>query len=198
MRSSCFYLISAFLLLISCGGDDGDAGGGGNNGGDTQTPPSPSMVYLWRLSTVESSGSLGGVRGGDALCQGDTASAGLPSTVSTHRVVLATLSNHPRDYFSNDPPVYRPDGITPITDTWTAFFDRNVTADNGVVPEGNGAYWTGLNDDGSVGENCDDWTSDSTDFSGNVGDGPTKPVTRFSAASIVSCDSDLGLLCVSY
>ena len=199
MRSSCFYLISAFLLLISCGGDDGDAGGGGNNGGDTQTPPPPSMVYLWRSNTTidGSMGSLSGVSGGDTLCQGYAADAGLPSSVSTHRAVLATTlpDGHPRDYFSNNPSVHRHDG-TLIADTWEEFFDGSENVHAPVIGF-EWLYWTGFNGDGSVGDTCENWTSTSGQGAVGEGDGPDSRRLSSGNAQCVS-SSSAALLCVSY
>ena len=168
-----------FLIIISgCGSDDENNASG------------PSVVYMWRAAS-QTDGDLGGVSGANNTCETDSLNITFATSVSNHRAVVATASNDPEAYFSNNPAVKRPDG-TDIISTYSDFFDNMATASNSTI--GIGWYWTGLN---ATITNCSDWTSNASGDNGTLGDGSATNATRTLRATD-SCDSNHLLLCVSY
>ena len=113
-RFSFLMMFFVLILVVSCRSDDKDESSSGNN-----TPPrddshypiaSPSVVYLWLSGG--SNGNLGGIVGANATCQEALAEEGSFETeVSTHRAFLSSSTQDARNFFANDPPVKRPDGL---------------------------------------------------------------------------------------
>ena len=149
-------IIPVFLLtLIAC-----------NEEGELIFNNGSSVVYMW-VSSTSTDGDIGGVNGATAICETDASGIGGLALGLTHRAVIATSTNDPRNYFSNNLPVQRPDG-TVITDTYADFFADLVTLTNTI---GTGYYWTGLDRDGSYNSSntCNDWTSASSSVDGAFG-----------------------------
>ena len=180
-------IIPVFLLtLIACGGDDAPSGSSGS---------SPSVVYMW-VSTQNTNGNIGGVNGATTICETD-ASTSAPIAGLTHRAVIATSSNDPRDYFSNNPPVQRPDA-TVITDAYADFFDSTIIATNSVSSSYSG-YWTGITTSGTPSNvNCTNWTAVGAGTQGVPGGSISTDKDRFNTGSGDPCTDLFRLLCVSY
>ena len=186
---SCLPLLTGAGLMATGGG--GDDGGGGSG---TPALPSPSVVYMWASST-RSNGNIGGINGADTICE-TNAGISFPTTVSTHRAVLRSSTNDPRNYFANDPPLERRDGAT-IASTYSAFFVRNqaVTAS---VWTNNTSYWSGIDLNGAPDtNNCSDWT-DNTTGTALEGQANQTDNRRYTGAAS-NCATTAGrLLCISY
>ena len=180
-------IIPVFLLtLIACGGDDAPSGSSG-----------PSVVYMWP-STQSTNGNIGGVNGATAICETDASGIGGLAAGLTHRAVIATSANDPRDYFSNNPPVQRPDG-TVIINTYADFFDRTQTATNSVGASYR-LYWIGidLTNGGIISNTCSNWTSGQSSSVGDYGDGSVTTISRMYDGDTACDGGSLGVLCVSY
>ena len=180
---------TALAILTSCNDDD-EGGGGG------MALPSPAVVYLWNTSTT-TDGNISGVSGANNTCLSNV-SASFPTTVNTHRAVIATSYFDPRDMFDNDPPVQRPDG-TVIINSYSNFFNSGVDASNSTIG-GISSYWTGLGPTGVPGSNnCSDWTSGNNGINGayGIGGGGVVDARRFSD-NLYPCDTAVRLLCISY
>ena len=182
--SRIIHLIPVFLLtLIACGGDDAPSGSSG---------PSPSVVYMW-VSTQNTNGNIGGVNGATTICETD-ASTSAPIAGLTHRAVIATSANDPRNYFSNNPPVQRPNG-TVITDTYADYFDPSVRLRNSTTG-GYDNYWTGFTELGTAStDNCSSWTA--TTGQGNRAGTDASDNGRLTNAT-VNCTTTSKVLCISY
>ncbi len=156
-------------------------------------PPSPDKNIVFVTST-KYQGNLGGLAGADAKCQARADAAGLQGTF---KAWLSDSTTHAKDRLVNSPnPYVRTDGAL-ISDSWGAGFSFvcpvdqfqcfsfevhlqpiNVNEFGQVVRElsGNGVVWTGTNPDGQMFPGgggpesfCQDWTSNSQDFSGRFG-----------------------------
>ena len=163
-------------------------------------PSAPTVVYMW-VSSTNTDGNIGGVNGATTICEGDAAGITGLAAGLTHRAVIATSSNDPRNYFSNNPSVQRPDG-TAITDTYADFFDPTVTARNAVSGSYSG-IWTGLESSGTwagSNRNCNDWSSASAVDAGTNGTADRLDIARFYNITMDPCNSfsNYRVLCISY
>ena len=148
---------------------------------------------MW-VSSTSTDGDIGGVNGATAICETD-ASSSAPIAGLTHRAVIATSANDPSNYFSNNPPVQRPDG-TVITDAYAEFFD-NV----GISSSVNGvdiSFWTGLENNGAVStDNCTAWTG--TGGNGQTGKGNENSDSDRFSYTVFGCNTGtVRILCISY
>ena len=151
---------------------------------------------MW-VSSTSTDGDIGGVNGATAICETDASGIGGLAPGLTHRAVIATSSNDPRDYFSNNPPVQRPDG-TVIIDTYSGFFDDNTNLTNSVLITQK-QYWMGLDSDGSASSvSCSDWTTADSGTRGNQGvsDEPVGDNRFYSGDT--TCNWSESILCISY
>ena len=193
MLPSPFEVITLFLtVLSSCGSDDGGGGGVVDN------RPRLSVVYMWYTSGFSYDGDLGGISGADAECVADTTGRGtsISTAVTTHRVVLASSTNDPRNYFANDPPLERRDGTT-IASTYSAFFVRNQAVTASVWTNST-SYWTGLDGVGAPDtDNCSDWTDDTTG-SASAGSANQTSNNRYNSGATSCSAASRRLLCISY
>ena len=151
---------------------------------------------MW-VSSTSTDGDIGGVNGATTICETD-ASSSAPIAGLTHRAVIATSSNDPRNYFSNNPPVQRPDG-TVITDTYSDFFDPAKTITNRITTSSPN-IWTGL--DGNSGaphntHNCQSWSSNLISTRGRHGIANLTSRSRYDDGDY-GCSSAFPLLCISY
>ena len=151
---------------------------------------------MW-ASTQTTTGDIGGVNGATRICETDASGISGLAAGLTHRAVIATSANDPRNYFSNNLPVQRPNG-TVILDSYADFFNGGVTLTNTI---GTGYYWTGLKLDGSIHNSsylCNDWTSVSSSVDGTYGDAGLTDLGRF-YDGFSSCDQRINkVLCISY
>ena len=189
-------LVPAAVGLLSGGDDDGGSGGGGGS----SDPPSPSVVYMWVTSATEQT-DFGGVNAADTLCETEGSGMNFNTSVSEHKAVIATSTYDPSlatTFFSNNPPIQRPDG-TNISSTYTGWFDSSTGT---PVDSGNSAqYFTGLNSSGNPSsENCNDWTfvAASTSVRGTRGRANNNAGGRF--GNSIQCITFFNerILCISY
>ena len=184
--------LSILVLFSSCGETEDEESSG----------PSVSVVYMWVSSTTTNGdidyGGDSGVAGADNICMNNASGISLPSGDYTHRAVLASPSFHPKNIFSNDPPIQRPNG-TIIANKYSNFFKSSVTVTNTVGVSG--TYWTGINDSGNIGSTCTNWTTNSgggTLF-GGYGNGSQRDIRRLGVALYGSvCSAVDRILCISY
>ena len=179
-------IIPVFLLtLIACGGDDAPS----------DNRPSPSVVYMWSSET-KTNGNIGGVNGATTHCETDAPAIAEATTGLTHRAVIGADSNDPRNYFSNNPPVQRPDR-TPITNTYADFFDPAVTAITSVSDLFYDAL-LGLDPSGNPStNNCRNWTSASAADLGSVGGINVTNSDRIWENN-GACNESYAVMCISY
>ena len=179
-------IIPVFLLtLIACGGDDAPS----------DNRPSPSVVYMWSSNT-STDGNIGGVNGATTHCETDAPAITELATGLTHRAVIGADSNDPRNYFSNNPPVQRPDG-DPITNTYADFFDPAVTAINAVSDLFYDAL-LGLDSAGNPStNNCSNWTSASAVDQGSIGAIDAINLERI-WENDGACNGSYAVICISY
>ena len=150
---------------------------------------------MW-VSSTSTDGDIGGVNGATAICEMDASGIGGLAPGLTHRVVIGAASNDPKNYFSNDPPVQRPDR-TVIANTYSDFFDPAVDAINAVSSSGVAA-WTGLNTQGISGSaHCNNWTFNGYQ-NGAYGYLSSTNNARLNQGSNDPCNSSYRLICISY
>lgn len=168
---------AALLLAASC------------NKNDTGTSPSGPTLSFFVSSRTSVTGNLGGLRGADATCQSLGAAAG-----QTEKVWFAYLSVE-RDPDNGNQPTHARNRIGPgpwhnaagmmvaanvtelhaRTGDAAVFLDERGQRINGQWPNSptpnEHDILTGSNADGTliVGATCNDWTSDATTATGQVG-----------------------------
>ena len=114
-----------------------------------------------------------------------------------HSALLASSSNDPRKYFSNDPEVQRPNG-TVMANAYSEFFDNTIPLSNALSSGATTALWTGLGNNGKVHENtCRDWTSNSSSDHGRSANPQGTDITRISNAN-TACNTEIEILCLAY
>jgi hypothetical protein len=192
-----------FLLLVlaGCGriafdplGDPGDGGGSGTGdagGPDAPFPfPNANRVFVSRTVT---NGNLGGLAGGDQICQQDAINAGLSGT---YVAFLSISTFNAIDRLQGSRGWVRADGA-PVLDLYFDLPsarvlnvpDRDVT---GAIARVN--VWTGSNSAGlpSSFGTCSDWAS----TAGNAGTGSSgRGQPALLAGSMFPCTAPLSLLC---
>ncbi len=148
-------------------GTDSSSDGGSSTGADG----GPNLVFV--TSTLHTGGSLGGVEGADAICQGRAEAAGL---AGSYRAWLSVLGNDARDRLAGARGWLRTDGKPFARDLQQVlageFFFPPVTDESGnevPVPD---YVWTGTTADGVAYDVdgtslCSGWTEDLAEgFSG--------------------------------
>lgn len=123
------------------------------------TDGEPKRVFV--SSSTHVGGQLGGVAGGDAICAGLAANAGL---TGTYKAWLSTASAHARDRLTHSSAPYVLVDGTQVDDDWTdlvgGFLDHAIDLDEQGNPRPNEKVWTGSWDDGTwSGDDCGGWTS---------------------------------------
>ena len=157
--------------------------------------PSPSVVYMWIGKSYN--GDLGGISGADSKCEERSSGETFATEVDTHRVVLSSSTQDVRNFFSNNPPLQRPDG-TPIMAGYTDFFNPSQEAQNPIRAQSTN-QWTGISNTGAPSSlNCNDWTSGSSAEHGSIGGDDVKNSLRFHIPALVRCSETSTLLCISY
>lgn len=144
--------------------------------------PAPDVVYLWATDATTTgnlaqyaspthTGTHANIMGGNIFCQANSAT--LSGTLTHRAAIISTRGRvqvsvgiggdsmpveviHPKNFFSGDPVVRRPDG-TLIADTWEAFWDLHVAINEGVttLSGADTTYWVGYHDNN---ETCKNWT----------------------------------------
>ena len=185
-------IIPVFLLILIACNEEGELIVNNNSSSG------PSVVYMW-VSSADTDGNIGGVNGATTICEGDAAGiAGLAAGL-THRAVIATVSNNPSNYFSNNPPVRRPDG-TLISNTYAVFFNPAQTITNSILPTTPAlSSWTGIANDGisTSRNNCQNWTNSSTSLDGTKSATNVVDIKRFYDGDL-NCSYFNKVLCISY
>ena len=161
------------------------------------TPGGGSRVAFLSSPT---SGVLGGLSGGDAVCAADATANGLPA--GTYLAWLSDGTDSPATRFDlNAGPYSLPDG-TPIAATWADLTDGALLAPLNQLADGvttlNSWVFTGTNSDGTSvsasadGDNCVGWTSTgSTGVRGQSGD----VGTTWSNVTPIGCGISVRLYC---
>ena len=187
-------IIPVFLLILIACNEEGELIVNDNS---SSGPPDPSVVYMWP-STQNTNGDMGGVNGATTICETDALGIAGPVAGLTHRAVIATASNDPRNYFSNNPPVQRPNA-TVITNTYSDFFNSTVIAVKAVSSSSSITFWTGIDTSGQpeTGSNCGNWTLASNANNGRLGKANARNSDRF-REYVRSCNNSVNLLCISY
>ena len=141
----------------------------------------------------------------------------LPVDLEYQHLALLTGSNypegskHPKDF---DIPnkekrsIYRRDGITLISKTYSRYFNPDVEFVEGGVPPIDDIrhIWTGIKSDGTLGWNCNNWKSNSNslDFSnrGSTSEFENSVVItnkkRFSIGAFTKCNQLRYIICISF
>jgi len=161
------------------------------------TPGGGSRVAFLSSPT---SGVLGGLSGGDAICAADATANGLPA--GTYLAWLSDGTDSPATRFDlNAGPYALPDG-TPIAANWADLTDGALLTPINQLADGvttlNSWVFTGTNSDGTSvsasadGENCVGWTSaGSTGVRGQSGD----IGTTWSNVTSIGCSVTVRLYC---
>jgi hypothetical protein len=113
---------------------------------------------------------MGGLAGADARCQALANAASLPGV---YKAWLSDSQASPLTRFTHSTlPYIRVDG-TQIAADWASLISSPHSG--GISADECGNYlptisiWTGTNDDGSAGNTCNDWTTNSPAFIGTFG-----------------------------
>ena len=133
----------------------------------------PCRVFL---SSTTQTGNLGGLAGGDAICQNLAASASLPGT---YRAWLSDDTQSPATRFSQSAGPYHLLNGVAIASSWADLTDGNLAApitlaENGISFNAPALRaWTNTLADGTRGgtlnENCANWTSSANGADGDEG-----------------------------
>lgn len=116
------------------------------------------------MATSPLAGGNSGLAGADAICRNSAQAANLYGAQS-YKAYLADGSD-PAARFENDGPWVRLDGV-PFADDFAQIKSGFVRAplnltETGLYRNSFGSYaWSGVDDDGNFGVNCDGWTSSS-------------------------------------
>lgn len=168
------------------------------------------------LTSTTYNAALGGVSGADAKCNLAAANAGL---TGTFKAWIADDTTSPSTSFtrSTQPYALVDPSNTRIADNWTDLttcdegpggdecLDNPINIDeNGNIVEGGDGVlfsaWTNTNTDGSVFDtdpnlNCNNFTSDSSDFDRALGGGPDEVDDRWVLIASLSCNLEAHLYC---
>ncbi len=153
----------------------------------------PKIVFS--TSTTQN-GNLGGLAGGDAICQTRADAAGLPGTykawLSTSTVSAASRLTHATV------PYYMPDGVK-VADDWNDLtdgtLDRGITVNELGVSMPNNRPYTGTNANGSIGGGmCNNWSTSSNGVTALMGQS-FSTVSGWSATIYLACDTLARLVC---
>jgi len=146
------------------------------------------------VTSTSYSGDLGGSVGADEKCQGRAEAAGFSGTWTA---LLSTSSMDARDRIP-DTEYRRMDGTVIASDKSTLF---DGTIENPIsITELNthifaDGVWTGSSEDGTAANNCEDWTTSSTDYTGMTGH--THPDNSWiSYSDLPLCINENRLYCV--
>ena len=123
------------------------------------------------VTSTSTTGAIGGVAGGDALCQSLAQASGLDGTF---KAWLASGSESPASNFTQaNVPYVRFDGVI-VANDWADLVDGTVDAGLNRTESGatvNSVTWTGTLNSGAVHPlRCNDWTSADVATLGIVGD----------------------------
>ena len=185
---------------ISVGLDNGD-GVGTADDGILQTGEVDKTSYLCGLgpkrafvTSTATDGNMGGLAGADARCQALANAASLPGV---YKAWLSDSQASPLTRFTHSAlPYIRVDG-TQIAADWASLI--GAPHSGGISADEFGNYlptiaiWTGTNDDGSAGDTCNDWTSNTSAYSGTYG-GSTYS-SLWSNTGAVACDYGTNMYC---
>jgi len=133
-----------------------------------QEPPSGDVVSVF-VTQTRYQANLGGLAGADAICQATAVAAGLPGTDWT-----AWLSDSTENAIDRIPDgQYQLVDGTPVAADKADLTDGLLNAAINLSEFGNptsGFAWTGTQEDGTdTGNNCDDWTVNSSGSGGDRG-----------------------------
>ncbi len=122
------------------------------------------------VSSTATDGNMGGLAGADARCQALANAASLPGV---YKAWLSDSHASPQTRFTHSTlPYIRVDG-SQIAADWAGLVGSPHTG--GISADELGNYlplisiWTGTNDDGSAGNTCNDWATNSAAFIGTFG-----------------------------
>lgn len=164
-------------------------------------PPAAAFKIVFATSTSHRGDLIGGLAGGDAICQARAAAVGLPGTFLAW---LSTGSASPSTRFTQSALPYRLVTGTQVADNWADLTDG--TLDNPINRTEGGVFtesvmsqfvWTGTKEDGTAfpsanGDRCGEWAFDDT--SGVIGDSLIVD-NEWTQVSTDSCDSFHRLFC---
>lgn len=176
-----FALLMGLVIVAGCS-DDSAAGGSGSGGTPSSggSPPEggapttggegvggeggdPGPAKLVFVTSTTSDGVLGGLVGGDAICQGLADDAGLGGTWMAW--LSESVGESPSTRFTQATIPYRVVGGEPIAADWAALIDGTLDApidrdETGAVVADEIPVWTGTSPNGTpVTPCCEDWTS---------------------------------------
>jgi len=190
-------------LRVDVGLDNGDGGGTARNavletGEIDQTSyvctPVPKRVFVTSTTTA---GAMGGVSGGDAICQTRANAAALGGSYLAWLADTATAS--PASRFTKSVMPYVLVNGTKVADNYTDLTDG--TLDNAInVTELNGSYtgsvWTSVTSSGAFSSSvqCNGWTSNASAVTGLNGTANAVDQT-WTAAGGTFCNSTFALYC---
>lgn len=151
------------------------------------------------VTSTTHTGNLGGLSGADTVCQLRATEASLPNA-SNYKAWLSTSSFHAKDRLTSNGPWYRLDNVK-IADSKTDLTDGKIFTAISQTQTGayiNSAYfevWTGTTTDGQVGlNNCNDWFTDDSYYSGLVGYG-NESGSMWTSATFRVCNNSRALYC---
>jgi len=157
-----------------------------------------STLYTGNLGLSPDAGGETGIAAGDRICQTRAAAGGLPDPAS-FRAWLSSGSDDALDGLGSPGPFKRPDGVR-VASSQADLVDGELDApiaQTELFTYVDGDIWTGTVNSGVVvsGKTCGDWQSAALELEG--AEGFSSNVAAWSAEGELTCDSPLGLYCVS-
>ena len=166
---------------------------------DAPPPDAAGFLRVFITTAVYSPTTIGGLAGGDVLCNAEASAAGLGGTWMAW---LASTTAGPATRFTtqSSSPYRRLDDVV-VANSWADLVDGTIAADISVTPtgpvaNGNNA-WSNVAVDGTpVGSNnCGNW-ADSTALSGHYGRGNSSTATWTDSGNNLVCGNySLHLYC---
>lgn len=148
------------------------------------------------LTSSAHSANLGGLAGGDSICNQRARAAGLPGR---YKAWLSDSVSSPATRFTHNPgPYVLPNGAR-IANNWADLIDNNLLVplnimENGQFQAGMTNVWTGTNSSGTTASyHCSDWTS-VVAFAGVYGRADAVN-SGWSVAGALNCTSSYRLYC---
>lgn len=202
----CISSMLSMLLFLNCDNDSDNS----NSCDASQV----TEIFMYQTTTITSNGNIAGIDAGksvrenaDQLCSNDKPAHLTCSNV--HAILSIDAADEIRDMpsnycFSSTTPIKDQTDTNTLFNSWTDMLDESdisssimsaaMLNDSGLYN-----YFTGSNPDGSLGNNCNDWTSADNGVSVNWGYGNTTDTNWISYNSTSYCsNANMDLLCVCY
>ena len=198
---------------VEMGGEDCDDKNSEDLDACNNACASSRWVFVTSGNGPSNNGNLGGIAGADGYCQTFATDAGLPGTYKAW-LTGADPATAPATRFAStefkgwyllpsDPPtpvaLGWADLTSPNADMPANYLQNAIHLDEAGVSVGDGSVWANTSYDGTplaMGTHCTDWTSDSFDFSGQVGRAKSGVIDgTWTNAITVKCNGGSRLYC---